>query len=388
MRLTLSLFLLLMVAPGSTFAQSNKVSFYFSAHPDDWQLFMGVNAFKDIEAASSSNNARVVFIYTTAGEANCYGGTTVNKRYYLARQEGANRSVQFCSDIYSPHADWSTGSVMIPGVTNHAILQLKYKNIVCYFLRLPDGCFEQTPNTMAKLANGLIASLTATDTSTTYYGYKDLVETVRNIVDYESSTLKDPEVWIQASDWDESVNPQDHPDHRQTGRLATEIAAKVGYANVALFEGYNTCNKPSNLAPEEVAMEASLHSQVAYGMTKNGYPTEWDPQSQCGHVEWTNKNYYRIFSTATTAKTATSLLKLNPNPAGNNINLAYEVTDGGPVTIVLYNMLGNKEATIVDEKKGTGVYTMSYDMTPFASGNYIIHGSIAGHLYTLKFTKL
>jgi hypothetical protein len=348
---------------------------------------MGVNAFRDIAAASTGNSNRVVFIYTTAGEANC-SKLGVNKHYYMARQDGANRSVQFCADIYSPHASWTSSMLTVPGVTNHDILQLKYKNVVCYFLRLPDGCFEQNLNTMTKLSSGEITTLATVDSTTTYHGYKDLVETVKNIVELESNTLKNPEIWLQASDWDPIINPGDHPDHRQTGQLATEVASKVDYANLALFEGYYTCHQPSNLSPEEVAMEAALHSQVCFGMTNDAVTSEWDPQGPCGHVSWTDKNYFRIYSTATNTKTTTPLLRLSPNPAHTTINLTYEVMENGPVTINLYNMWGNKKAAIVDEEKKTGVYTINYDIGTLPDSNYIIYAKISGHTYTLKLTKL
>src|SRR6185369_14940016 len=48
-----------------------KVSFYVCAHEDDWQLFMGTDAFNDInnydEKKGEANGTKVVIIYTTAG---------------------------------------------------------------------------------------------------------------------------------------------------------------------------------------------------------------------------------------------------------------------------------------------------------------------------------
>jgi len=43
----------------------NTVAFYFSAHEDDWQLFMNPNAYHDVQRAST----KVVFVYLTAGDA-------------------------------------------------------------------------------------------------------------------------------------------------------------------------------------------------------------------------------------------------------------------------------------------------------------------------------
>ena len=46
-------------------SDSQAVVFYIGAHQDDWQLFMSPQAYYDLIA----DNTRVVFIYTTAGDA-------------------------------------------------------------------------------------------------------------------------------------------------------------------------------------------------------------------------------------------------------------------------------------------------------------------------------
>jgi hypothetical protein len=375
--------ILFLLAAGTSLAQGSGISFYFSAHPDDWQLFMGATAFQDIAGGS----AKVVFIYTTAGEANCYN-LGVDSTYYLARQDGANRSIQFCADIYSPHQAWSSSVVTMSGLTNHNLLKMTYKNVVSYFLRLPDGCFEKSRCTITKLADKTIPTITAVDNSTTYQGYKDLVETVKSIVEYESSTLQQPTVSIRASDWDPEINPGDHPDHVQTGRLATDVAARVDYANVALYEGYNTCNEPSNLSPEETAMEAALQSQVSFGLTHSGMNGEWDPGSECGHVDWTSRNYFRQYTTVARTKTTSNMLTVNPNPTGSAINIKYKVTESGPVNIVLYDLFGSIKATIINDNEDPGVYTVNYDGETLAPGNYFVSAKTQGHSNTLKFTKL
>ena len=50
---------------------SGKVSFYFAAHQDDWQLFMNPSAFQDV----IGNAAKTVFIHVTAGDAGLGTGT-------------------------------------------------------------------------------------------------------------------------------------------------------------------------------------------------------------------------------------------------------------------------------------------------------------------------
>jgi LmbE family N-acetylglucosaminyl deacetylase len=46
-------------------ADTTSVAFYVGAHQDDWQLFMSPQAYYDL----TTSGTRVVFIYTTFGEA-------------------------------------------------------------------------------------------------------------------------------------------------------------------------------------------------------------------------------------------------------------------------------------------------------------------------------
>lgn len=295
----LSIFIAFIINTNISFSQSTSVSFYIAAHPDDWALFMGVNAFKDIES-SATGNKKVVMIYITAGESNC-NGNGVNIGFYYSRQDGANHAIQFCSDIYSPHSKWTDTNVIIHGITDHKIVRLQYKNVVSYYLRLPDGCFEAVHNTIKKLAAGTITSISAIDNSTTYHSYNDLLFTIKKIVENERSGIT--KTWINTFEWDTSINPHDHPDHVQTGLLATAISQTIPCANVFLFEGYNTCAKPANLNPDEIAMEASLHSHLSYCKSAAGFGSEWDPESSCGHVSWTSRNYFRLYKSCDAAYT-------------------------------------------------------------------------------------
>ena len=43
----------------------DKVSFYFAAHEDDWQLFMNPSAFEDVVSGAT----KTVFVHLTAGDA-------------------------------------------------------------------------------------------------------------------------------------------------------------------------------------------------------------------------------------------------------------------------------------------------------------------------------
>ena len=73
----------------------DKVSFYFAAHEDDWQLFMNPSAFQDVMGGA----AKTVFVHLTAGDAGLGIGLGGRKHpFYLARENGAEAAIRFMAD--------------------------------------------------------------------------------------------------------------------------------------------------------------------------------------------------------------------------------------------------------------------------------------------------
>ncbi len=111
----------------------DKVSFYFAAHEDDWQLFMNPPAFQDV----INGAAKTVFIHMTAGDAGLGIGWGGRKHpFYLARENGAETAVRFMADADDIPAERVAGPMTFNG---HAIYRVAYRNTVSYFLRVPDG---------------------------------------------------------------------------------------------------------------------------------------------------------------------------------------------------------------------------------------------------------
>src|SRR5215831_4221677 len=73
----------------------DKVSFYFAAHEDDWQLFMNPSAFQDV----INGAAKTVFVHLTAGDAGLGAGLGGRRHpFYLARENGAEAAIRFMAD--------------------------------------------------------------------------------------------------------------------------------------------------------------------------------------------------------------------------------------------------------------------------------------------------
>jgi hypothetical protein len=68
---------------------------------------------------------------------------------------------------------------------------------------------------------------------------------------------------------------------------------------------------------------------------------------------------------------AVFLLRQNyPNPFNPATNIVFSLPRADYVTLKVYNILGQKVATLVNEKKEAGTYQVQFDGTALASGVY------------------
>jgi hypothetical protein len=262
--------------------------FYVGAHGDDIALFeYPVN---DIQ----NRKARVVFIYTTAGDAGAGAGDVLPdgqsgpSARYLAREAGSLRFSRFLADIdASPVPDppaETRGRILLNG---HRIYLVAYRNTVNYFLRLPDGGldgtgFATTGNvSLTKLENGSVNTLTAVDGSTTYAGWKDLVATLTAIVKYEARGSGT--VTLNVQDPDIANNPGDHPDHTATGNAMLGVGANVPCANILAYVDYALANGPvDNLTTEQKETKAAGFGALITAVAEAGWPGTFN----AGHMAW------------------------------------------------------------------------------------------------------
>jgi hypothetical protein len=61
-----------------------------------------------------------------------------------------------------------------------------------------------------------------------------------------------------------------------------------------------------------------------------------------------------------------------PNPFNTDTRIIYEVAEYGKVSLSVYNLMGQKQATLIDEMKETGVYSIDFDASVLSSGTYIV----------------
>jgi hypothetical protein len=280
------------IAATSAFAASST-SFYVVAHEDDWQLFMGLNAALDVPSPDS----KIVFVHTTAGDAGLgtgTGGTPVP--YYIARESGALSAIRFIANRGVVGAG-PKGVVSTVTINGKSLTRVAYKNTVAYFLRLPDGNVNTGrgyPSTGSQslllLDLGAILKISAIDGSATYFGWADLVGTLRGILLYEAHSS--PDVWINVPDTDLTINPGDHPDHIYTGIAMLDAIAPLPCVNAALFTGYVSGTLPINLETGDVMLQAGLWAVTTSALTDSYHLSEWDPAT----VLSLGRQYFRVLA--------------------------------------------------------------------------------------------
>ncbi|WNG38148.1 hypothetical protein F0U61_34135 [Archangium violaceum] len=255
----------------------SELSVYISAHEDDWQLFMGVNAYNDIHNSSG----KVLFIFTTAGDAN--SGST----YYQTRENGARSSIRFAADAaFSPPATPVSGTRTF-NARNIAYWQ--YKNTVSYFLRLPDGFPDGSrAGSLQQLFEKKVPRTSALDGSATYEGWQSLVTTLEQLIRFELGSI--PVLWLNTADTDRTKNPNDHSDHYYSSTAAQQAVASLR-CNKALYVDYASSGMTPNVPTSELIDKSGTLAAYTKVMDDGGFTDRdsWDD----GHVAWLSRNYFR-----------------------------------------------------------------------------------------------
>jgi hypothetical protein len=270
----------------------DRVSFYFAAHEDDWQLFMNPSAFMDV----ADNKTKTVFVHVTAGDAGAGLGTRSRKHpYYLARESGAELAIRFMADAGEQPVEKVASLIQFNG---HLIRRLGYRNTATYFLRLPDGHpagvgFPGTGyQSLERLAKDEISVVSAIDGTTTYNGWADLVSTLRAILDYERGDARF--IQLNVSETDTRLNPGDHSDHLTTAKAALESAKDLACARRVHYINYASSGLPENLAGQQRDMESAVLAVTGAGILALDHANIWHPY----HRTYLGRNYFRMEESA------------------------------------------------------------------------------------------
>jgi len=265
----------------------DKVSFFFAAHEDDWQLFMNPTAFMDV----TGGNSKAVFVHVTAGDAGLGVGRGGRKfPYYLARENGAEAAIRFMADSDQP-SEKTTSHMTFNG---HPVYRIAYRNTVSYFLRVPDGNPSGSgyPATgfqsLKLLATARNDTLAAIDGSTVYRGWPDFVASIRAIVDFERRDA--PFVQINVAEPDQAINPGDHSDHLMTARAALDATKALSCVRKVYYIDYASAELPENLDVRERDVTSAVFAVTAAGIRALDHGNHWRRYDQ----NYVGKSYFRV----------------------------------------------------------------------------------------------
>lgn len=77
-----------------------------------------------------------------------------------------------------------------------------------------------------------------------------------------------------------------------------------------------------------------------------------------------------------------------PNPFNITTKIAYKIPEGGNVKLMIYDVLGNEVAELVNENKDEGNYTINFDASNIPSGVYIYTFRVNDFTASKKMTVL
>ena len=84
----------------------------------------------------------------------------------------------------------------------------------------------------------------------------------------------------------------------------------------------------------------------------------------------------------------TTLKQNYPNPFNPVTTIPYTIRNAGNVQIEVYNILGQKVTTLVDNHKNAGTYSVQFNANRLSSGVYFIRMISAGYVYNKKITLI
>jgi hypothetical protein len=267
---------------------------YLVAHADDWQIFQAPNTFNDVKLGD-----RVLIVHASASDAGRTDG------YWQAREEGAKASVRWMVGSAPETQAWIT---VCSQVLCHNIFTWTYGPVSVAFLRVPDGggegadqCGSFGSGTPAYNCNSLSRlrdtgrALPAVDQSTTYASWPDFYGTVLGLADY-FRLPRTQMTWLNAPEFDRTLNPGDHPDHLAVGDVARELQLHVGTWHAAYFVGNHIAQRPVNLTQEFHDIKMGLYySYYTRLVDLVGNTSTEICESEAGYAATLWRTYFRTF---------------------------------------------------------------------------------------------
>lgn len=277
-----------LTTPDNSQTGFTSISYYVQGHQDDWELFYGQQLWEDLNG-SGNENRKIVFIYTTAGDA----GSRSNG-WWNYRENGAIAAVQAASPC-TP-----VSSTIF--ANTHQIAKVTCGRTESYFMRLPDGSppgfgyYDTGFASLKKLYEGIVGPVRTVDEESKYEDWSDFKETIKEILKLSRpESIGDNIPIINVADFEALYpHPTDHTDHHYTSIAIDEIVKEGGKFNRALYQTYCLVNLEKNLTDIQIAHKKQIFDGYSKAAASSDHYSidvtkqEWR--------DWGEKNNHRFLN--------------------------------------------------------------------------------------------
>ncbi len=126
--------------------------------------------------------------------------------------------------------------------------------------------------------------------------------------------------------------------------------------NIGFVHGNGTSSSPKNYSFSD-------------NTPRNGYKYKYRLKQIDNNGDYKYSSEIEVLANLAPANYALS--QNYPNPFNPSTMINYQVAEPGKVLLTVYDMLGNKVSTLVDENKAAGRYSVKFNASNLSSGTYI-----------------
>lgn len=146
----------------------------------------------------------------------------------------------------------------------------------------------------------------------------------------------------------------------------------------SLFTSFRSID--STLTDTARVFKPLLNGQRYYWRVRGWNPGGWGPFSQT----WTIQVIISSIAGRPDVPAAYALEQNHPNPFNPSTKIGFALPREGHAKLEIYNMLGQKVATVLDERREPGYHTVTFDASSLPSGVYLYRLATSGGAFVRK----